>query len=296
MKIVCIGGGHGLSQVLEAISTLATDLTAIVTTTDNGGSTGRLRQDENLIAVGDIRRCVNALANQNNILSMLSEQRFNTKNDLNGHCFGNVLLAALCQITNSPSDAVKIFCTLLGVEQTVLPMSNSPVDLVATTSTHKEIFGECEIDRLNEFPASLSLSKKVLANPQAVDAIKQADLVLLGPGSLLTSVLPPLLLPEVKQALQDTSGCRIFIENLVPERSAVDNIPGPEQARKACQLLGYKFFDLCLTPDAFEAMDLRAIEQVPHNGVHDKSQLHYIIEQLLPYSKSVDDKPQTKVH
>ena len=154
MKIVCIGGGHGLSQVLGAISTLTTDLTAIVTTTDNGGSSGRLRQDENLIAVGDIRRCVNALANQHNLLSMLSEQRFDTQNDLNGHCFGNLLLTALCQITNSPSDAVKIFCTLMGVEQTVLPMSNSPVDLVATTATQKEVYGECEIDSLSEFPTS----------------------------------------------------------------------------------------------------------------------------------------------
>ncbi|WP_100914787.1 gluconeogenesis factor YvcK family protein [Pseudoalteromonas spongiae] len=296
MKIVCIGGGHGLSQVLDALKNMPCELTAIVTTTDNGGSTGRLRQDPSQIAFGDIRRCAETLGNPENMLTILSEQRFEQNNDLNGHCFGNILLSALSQVTHNTSDAIKIFCAMLGVKHTILPMANGPVDLVATSESGERVFGECHVDALSTFPKQLSLSKAVVANQQAVEAILRADLILLGPGSLLTSVMPPLLLSDIRDALCRTSGCRIFIENLVPEHSAVDSIPANEQVTKAVEILGYKFFDVCLTPDAFEAMDLRAIEKEQHSCTHNKSQLKHIIEQLLPYQDDAQPNYSIKVH
>ena len=296
MKIVCIGGGHGLSQVLDALKTMPCELTAIVTTTDNGGSTGRLRKDPTQIAFGDIRRCAETLGDRENLLTLLSEQRFDLDNDLNGHSFGNILLSALNQITHNSSDAIKIFCAMLGVKQRILPMANGPVDLVATTEHGERIVGECHVDALTTFPKHLSLSNAVIANQQAVDAILAADLVLLGPGSLLTSIIPPLLLNGIRDALLQTAGCRIFIENLVPEHSVVDSIPANEHVEKAMAILGYKFFDVCLTPDAFEAMDLRAITKEKQTTTHNKSQLKHIIEQLLPRCGDVERHSSTKVH
>ncbi|WP_372765787.1 uridine diphosphate-N-acetylglucosamine-binding protein YvcK [Pseudoalteromonas sp.] len=296
MNIVCIGGGHGLSQVLSALKNIPCALTAIVTTTDNGGSTGRLRQDPSQIALGDIRRCVSALACQDQMLSILSEQRFELDNDLKGHSFGNILLCALCQITHNANDAVKIFSSMLGVEHTILPMTNTPVDLVATTSTGEEVFGECNIDTLSHFPNNMRLSKQVSANQQAIEAINCADLILLGPGSLLTSVMPPLMLWDIQKALCNTTGCRIFIENLTPEHSPVDQLAATEQLDQAMHILGYKFFDVCLTPDAFEAMDLRAIEKEQSIGKHNKSQLKHIIEQWLPNTNEHSLSLNAKVH
>ncbi|MFY8350785.1 gluconeogenesis factor YvcK family protein [Pseudoalteromonas sp. SSM20] len=296
MNIVCIGGGHGLSQVLSALKNMPCSLTAIVTTTDNGGSTGRLRQDPSQIALGDIRRCVSALANQDHMLAVLSEQRFELENDLKGHSFGNILLSALCQITHNANDAVKIFSAMLGVKHTILPMANSPVDLIATTESGETIFGECNVDALSSFPSDLSLSKQVIANQQAIEAIYSADLILLGPGSLLTSVMPPLLLSDIRSALCRTAGCRIFIENLAPEHNAVDQLAASEQLAKAMDILGYKFFDVCLTPDALEAMDLRAIEKEQSTDKHNKSQLKHIIEQLLPNTSDHTTNVSAKVH
>lgn len=296
MNIVCIGGGHGLSQVLSALKTMPCALTAIVTTTDNGGSTGRLRQDPSQIALGDIRRCISSLANQEHILAVLSEQRFELENDLKGHSFGNILLSALCQLTHNANDAIKIYCAMLGVKHTILPMANSPVDLIASTESGETIFGECQIDALSSFPSDLVLSKQVIANQQAIEAIYCADLILLGPGSLLTSVMPPLLLSDIRNALCRTSACRIFIENLAPEHSPVDQLAAAEQLEKAMAILGYKFFDVCLTPDAFEALDLRTIEKERSTDKHNKSQLKHIIEQWLPKTNVQPINVNSKVH
>lgn len=296
MNIVCIGGGHGLSQVLGAIKLLPSQLTAIVTTTDNGGSTGRLRKDKSQIAVGDLRRCVSALASQNHLLATLVEQRFESENDLNGHCFGNILISALTQFTNSPSEAIKLFCALLGVENMVLPMSNTPVDLLAFDKHNNEVFGECNIDALKEFPISMQLSKPVPANSEAVHAILNADLILLGPGSLLTSVLPPLLIKDIRNALSKTKACRIFIENLIAEGSVVDAIPQHQLVAKAIELVGFKFFDMALSPDAVMAMDLRNTVANTEHGLHCKTQLKYIIEQMIPSEQSSLNYQQIKVH
>lgn len=282
MNIVCIGGGHGLSQVLNAIQGIDADITAIVTTTDNGGSTGRLRKDESLIAYGDIRRCVNTLAPNNLLLKILSDLRLTASNDLNGHCVGNILLTALNQITANPTEAIKLFSSLLGVEHTILPMTDSPVDLTASDSHGNIIEGECEVDAMDELPSTLGLSKEVSANPQAVEAINKADLILIGPGSLLTSILPPLLLKEIKQALKETKAPRVYIENLVSENSVVASLTPIQQINKAQQLVGFKFYDICLSAKAFNELDLSNSPVDTSKGTHDKAQLMSLIQQLAP--------------
>lgn len=130
MKIVCIGGGHGLAQVLSAIKPLCSNLTAIVATTDNGGSTGRIRADQNCIALGDIRRCCVQLAGESTQAQAMYEHRF-IHGDMAGHSLGNLTLLGLTQLTQSPTEAIAAFNRLLGNKETVLPMSDLPTDLVA---------------------------------------------------------------------------------------------------------------------------------------------------------------------
>jgi uncharacterized cofD-like protein len=280
-----MGGGHGLSQVLGAVKDIATSMTAIVTTTDNGGSTGRLRQDTSQIGLGDIRRCINSLAPPNQLLTMLGEQRFTLKNDLNNHCFGNILLSALCQATHNPTDAVLMYAKLLGVQHAILPMTDTPVDLVATTHSRQNVLGECEIDALTEFPSTLSLSKPVMANDTVLKAIELADIIVIGPGSLLTSVLPSLLIPNIRHALEKTSACRIYIENLQREGSVVDNIPAAIQTQKAVELAGFQFFDICFSAEAITCMDIKEAGFGQFSKRHSKAQIKHLIEQMTPMIK-----------
>ena len=163
MKIVCIGGGHGLSQVLTALRPLNNDISAIIATTDNGGSTGKLRQAKNCIAYGDIRRCILALANSNNLLTLIAQQRFENAGELSSHSLGNLILLALSQVTQKPSEAIYWLCQLLDVQQTILPMSDQVTDLSATLIDGSKIVGECEIDALTELPQALGLTMSDLA-------------------------------------------------------------------------------------------------------------------------------------
>lgn len=286
MKIVCIGGGHGLSQVLTALKDTEHQLTAIITTTDNGGSTGRLRQNTEQIAYGDIRRCISALTPNDVGISEISELRFMQENDLKGHCLGNILLSALDQHCATPCEAISQFCQMMGVQHNVYPMSNSAVDLVAEDKNGARVFGEVAVDALSSLPKSLSLSHDVNAPQQAIESILAADLVLIGPGSLLTSVMPPLLMKELKQALLATSACRIYIENLSPEDGVMAKLEMQLQANWACEVLGYHFFDLSLTPDALSfltdsSLNNKTLTANSSAHLHDAAILRQIIDSLL---------------
>ncbi len=298
MKIVCIGGGHGLSQVLSALTNSDHELTAIIATTDNGGSTGRLRHDKSQIAFGDIRRCISSLAPSNLLLNQLIEHRFTLKNELESHSMGNIMLSALSQMTATPSDAINLMCALLDVQHTILPMSDEPVDLVATLSDGTTVFGECAIDALTTVPKLISLSQSVSAQCQAIHAIKQADFILLGPGSILTSVIPPLLIPEYANALKHTSACRIYIENVTKENSVMDHIPQQEQTKWACDLLGYQFFDIAVSPDAFSSIYHFHSQENGLNPTtrYQQSQLKQLIDAFIPSDVKPSDEFNHLVH
>ena len=297
MKIVCIGGGHGLAQMLLALKPLNADTTAIVATTDNGGSTGEIRKNNDVIALGDIRRCILALAEDNDLLTVMAKQRFEHCGQLSGHSLGNLMLLALTQISSSPTDAITWLCHLLGVEQTILPMSDTPVDLVATLANGKQVLGECSIDALKTVPETVALSDIVFAPLQATSAILNADYVFIGPGSALTSVLPPLLVPNIQHALQKTLACRVFIENVAKEQSVADLQPLSTQEWLS-QLLGFQFNDITITTDAISLIDQREhTEQhnLKNEQLHDLNTLNHVLSQFLKpnYINSHDLSNQT---
>ncbi|UAY78350.1 uridine diphosphate-N-acetylglucosamine-binding protein YvcK [Pasteurella canis] len=222
--IVAIGGGHGLGRLMSALSFMKERLTGIVTTTDNGGSTGRIRLNHGGIAWGDLRNCLNQIITEPSTASALFEYRFSGNGELAGHNLGNLMLKALENMHIRPVEAVNLVRELLRVKSHIIPMSESPVHLAAVLQSGASIVGEVSIDNLAELPKSIFLIPLVPTTPEAIKALKQADIILFGPGSFLTSILPPILLPEVIDVLKQSQAKKIFIDNLGVEQSPAANL------------------------------------------------------------------------
>ena len=218
-RVVALGGGHGLGRVMSSLASLGSRLTGIVTTTDNGGSTGRIRRSEGGIAWGDMRNCLNQLITEPSVASAMFEYRFSGNGELSGHNLGNLMLKALDHLSVRPLEAINIIRNLLKVDAFLIPMSEQPVDLVATDSEGNVVYGEVNIDQLHAPVQELMLSPKVRTTREAVQAIAEADLILIGPGSFYTSLLPLLLLDELAQALRRTPAPVVYIGNLGKELS-----------------------------------------------------------------------------
>ncbi|WP_413284786.1 YvcK family protein [Vibrio sp. MA40-2] len=234
-KVVAIGGGHGLGRMLAALKNFGGNATGIVTTTDNGGSTGRVRSCQGGIAWGDTRNCINQLITDPSVESMMFEYRFKGAGELNGHNLGNLMLVALDNLSVRPLEAIRLIRNMLKVDVNIVPMSEHPSDLRALSLNGQWVVGETNVDEMQTELQRLDLEPEVPATKEALLAIDTADCIILGPGSFLTSIMPPLLLPEIGQAIFKNKQAKlIFIENLSPE-------PGPagkmtlEQKLQWCQ-------------------------------------------------------------
>ncbi|QHM76162.1 Putative gluconeogenesis factor [Mixta theicola] len=218
-RVVALGGGHGLGRVMSALAPLGSRLTGIVTTTDNGGSTGRIRRSEGGIAWGDMRNCLNQLITEPGVASAMFEYRFTGNGELAGHNLGNLMLKALDHLSVRPLEAINLIRNLLKVDAFLIPMSEQPVDLLATDSEGHMVYGETEIDTLKLPPQELMLHPSVAPTREALEAVADADLLLIGPGSFFTSLMPLLLMEEMTQALRRSPAPLIYIGNLGRELS-----------------------------------------------------------------------------
>jgi len=276
-NIVAVGGGHGLGRVLSALSFLGPKLTGVVATTDNGGSTGRLRQQQDCIAWGDMRNCLSQLANHPSIGSLLFEYRFTGENDLSGHNLGNLILLALDQLCVRPLEAVNLIRQLLKIETKVIPMSEEPTHLVAIEACGNKVFGETSVDGMVEHPMALSLEPMVTATCEACEAVRHADLVILGPGSFLTSIMPPLLLPKFCAALNESEAKVILIDNLTREPSPSADFSLQQRIDWCHQVLGMKVIEqvLCHADTSYQEgiISYRPLVSKHHRGLHDRTAL-----------------------
>ncbi|MDR5610223.1 MULTISPECIES: uridine diphosphate-N-acetylglucosamine-binding protein YvcK [unclassified Arsenophonus] len=216
-QVVALGGGHGLGRVMSSLAFLNSQLTGIVTTTDDGGSTGRIRRSEGGIAWGDTRNCLNQLITEPSIASTMFEYRFAGNGELGGHNLGNLMLKSLDHLSVRPLDAINLIRSLLKVKAHLIPMSEQPADLLAIDLMGNEIYGEVNVDQLTSLPQKLMLSPQVSCTPEALDAIHNADLIIIGPGSFLTSLMPLFLMNDLTQALQACRAAIIYIGNLGKE-------------------------------------------------------------------------------
>ena len=221
-RIVVVGGGTGNHTTLTGLRTLDCDLTAVVTMTDSGGSSGRLREELGHLPPGDIRRCLMALASEDesgNLMRRLFDYRFSSGNGLSGHNFGNLLLTALTEVTGNTVTAIEEASKLLGLRGTVLPVTLTRSNLIALLVDGTEISGESTIDLRNEnLSVSIDyvvLEPKAYVYPPVLDAFQQADAIVLGPGDIYTSVLPNLLVEDVAEAINASKAVKVHVCNLM---------------------------------------------------------------------------------
>ncbi|XVH59802.1 uridine diphosphate-N-acetylglucosamine-binding protein YvcK [Providencia hangzhouensis] len=242
--VVALGGGHGLGRVMSSLSSLGSRLTGIVTTTDNGGSTGRIRRSEGGIAWGDMRNCLNQLITEPSIASAMFEYRFSGNGELSGHNLGNLMLKSLDHLSVRPLEAINLIRNMLKVDAQLIPMSESPVDLMAVDEMGNEVYGEVNVDALSEVPKELRLYPTVKATGETLEAIHQADLIIIGPGSFFTSLMPLLLLEEIASALHECKAPMIYIGNLAKEISSpAANLSLPEKLQMMEHYIGCKKID-----------------------------------------------------
>jgi uncharacterized cofD-like protein len=230
VRIVAVGGGTGLSTLLRGLkrhvaprqSDLARhpirDLAAVVTVTDDGGSSGRLRREYSVLPPGDIRNCMVALSQDEALLGRLFQYRFPAGRGLRGHSFGNLFLAALSHITGDFTRAVRVSSEVLAIRGRIFPSTNQLVSLEAVLENGKVVAGETRIGKsLVRIRRVRLVPRKVKPLPEVLKAIAEADLILLGPGSLFTSIIPNLLVSGVAQAIEKSNATRIYIANLMTQ-------------------------------------------------------------------------------
>jgi len=230
VRVVALGGGTGLSAVLRGLKQHVAehgqldsllpiaDLTAVVTVTDDGGSSGRLRREYSVLPPGDIRNCLVALSPDPNLLGNLFQYRFPTGRGLAGHSFGNLFLTALTNITGDFPKAVQFSAQVLAIRGRIYPSTAQNVTLEAELEDGTVVPGETKISRSRKPIAQLRLvPRRVRPLPEVVRAIRAADLILVGPGSLYTSILPNLLVPGILEAISNSRATRVYIANLMTQ-------------------------------------------------------------------------------
>jgi len=223
-KVVALGGGHGLATVLRSLKSYAGTITGIVSVADNGGSSGLLRDQYQISAPGDIRRCISALANDQGVLTQNLEKRF-TSGDLTGHPIGNLILASLTLATGDFQSAIDELCRLTKAAGEIYPATVNPVSLIGTTATGP-IIGQVAIEdsaKDNILVSSISFdSKSLFAPAKALQRIAEADQIIFGPGSMFTSVIAAIAVPDITQAINASNGQNIYVANIKNDAPGIE--------------------------------------------------------------------------
>jgi uncharacterized cofD-like protein len=246
-KIVTIGGGTGLSTLLRGLKLYSANITAIVTVADDGGSSGRLRRDFGVLPPGDIRNCIAALADEEKLLTELFQYRFEAGDGLMGHSFGNLFLTAMTEITGDLERAVAASSKVLAIRGRVLPATLADVDLWAELADGRIVDGESSITEAGGKIVKIGCHPaNPPALPAAIAAIKQADYIIIGPGSLYTSVIPNLLVPEIAHAIGERHVPRIYVCNIMTQPGETTGYTVADHIASIDRACGQRLFDAVL--------------------------------------------------
>ncbi len=250
-RVVVVGGGNGLSTLLRGIKEFTHRITAVVTVADDGGSSGRLRREMGILPPGDIRNCLAALSNDEAMLTQLFQYRFNSEQSgLEGHSFGNLFISALSEITGSFEDAVAESGRVLSVNGRVLPSTLHNVQLVADISL-PHMVSEVRVEGESHIPEAAGKVKQIWlepnnppAYPRVIREILSADLIIIGPGSLYTSILPNLLVPDITKAIHASRGLKIYVCNVAAQRGETDGFSCIDHLESLERHVGQGLFDV----------------------------------------------------
>jgi len=268
-RIVALGGGHGLAMLLRGLKNYSHNLTAVVTVADDGGSSGRLRRSIGILPPGDIRNCLAALSNDEALMAQLFQYRFaNSGADLDGHSFGNLFISALAELTGSFEEAVAESGRVLAVHGRVLPASLRDVRLIAdivppNTTQEIRVQGESHIPKIKGRIRRVGLEPDdPPAFPAVIKAILSADMIVIGPGSLYTSILPNLLVPDITAAIQASQALKIFVCNVATQPGETDDFSVSNHIRALEDHVGSGIFDLLICNQNYGSELLKGMEWV----------------------------------
>jgi len=259
-QIVSIGGGTGLSTLLRGLKSRNASIAAIVTVTDDGGSSGRLRADLGVMPPGDIRNCMLALSEDENLMSRLFRYRFGGKGELADHSFGNLFLTAMAGVTGDFAEAVRLTTQILTIRGVIYPSTNSNVSLCAEFEDGRRVEGETRITEAGK------RIKKVWLNPPdtqplkgSLDTIAAADVITIGPGSLYTSIIPNLLVEEIARAVEASPATKIYIQNIMTQPGESQGLTTAEHVEALTRHTGGKqLFSRILVNNAVPSAELLA--------------------------------------
>lgn len=285
LNLVALGGGTGLSTLLAGLKCLVSDLpsddlriarlSAIVTVSDDGGSSGRLREELQMLPPGDIRNCMIALSEDSTLLSRLFRYRFRGDGALGGHSFGNLFLAALTEVTGDFTEAVRLSSEVLASKGHIYPATISDVRLVAELEDGSVVRGETQISASRAPIRRLRLEpEKCLPLPEVLKAIRAADVITVGPGSLYTSILPNLLVARVADAIGESRATKIFICNLMTQPGETDNYTARQHLETIKSYAAEIHFDFVIVNDrriTNEQAERYALEHAYQIGMDDDS-------------------------
>lgn len=222
-KVVILGGGTGTSTLVRGLKQFPVDISVVVSVCDDGRSTGKLRQEFDIPAVGDLRKVLAALSDTEPLFESLLEYRFNTTSDLNGHTVGNLLLAALCNITGNVSDGIKSLSKVLNIKGSVLPLTEDNVTLIGVMQDDSVIEGEHNITMSEKAIKDIYYKQEPLINSSVIKAIKEADMIILSMGSLYTSISCNLICKDVIDAIDGSNGKILYVCNMFTQPGETDD-------------------------------------------------------------------------
>ena len=249
-KVVIFGGGSGLSQILKGLKLFPVEVTAVVSVSDNGRSTGRLRKDYNIPAVGDISKVLLSMSNCDNDLKDLMNYRFTKSKSLGNHSIKNLLLTALLDLKGDFASSIPVLEKILDVQGKVIPISEDNVDLVGITTNNKRLVGEEQITKSKEKIKKIEYSNEIEINPQVLNAVKKADLIIFSSGSLFTSIIPHLISKKLNNAINRSKAKTMYICNLFTQPGETDGFKVSDHIKMLESYLGKNTIDLVLANDA----------------------------------------------
>lgn len=249
-KVVILGGGTGLSQILKGLKLFPVDVTAIVTVADNGRSTGKLRSELNIPAVGDISKVLLSMANVNDDMKTLMNYRFKGDTTLESHSIKNLILAALLDIKGDFRKSIPVLIDMLDIKGNVLPITEENVELVGITKDGKEIVGEEEITYAAESIKTIKYNRPIEITSDVKKAIKDADLIIFSSGSLLTSLSPNLVIDGMVDEIKNSKAKKLYISNLVTQPGETDGFKVSDHIKYLEQYLGSDVINAVIANDA----------------------------------------------
>lgn len=243
-KVVVLGGGTGLSVLLSGLKLFPIDITAVVSVADDGSSTGRLREEFNIPAVGDLRNVLVSLSEVDPLMEQLLQYRFKTNSDLDGHAIGNLLLAALFNITGNLTESMSAISQIFNIKGKVLPFTEDNAVLVAHTKDGEVIEGESNITKAFKQIDYIEYKDEVRATKKVIKSLKNADLIIIGIGSLYTSVIPNLLDKRVVKVLKESEAKKMYVCNIMTEHGETDGYSVSDCIKEINKYAGENFIDV----------------------------------------------------